>query len=175
MRRYLILSLFVKTRIYCLCSSVFRLDVDKLIILVNKLCSILLFLEFLIEDMSDLSKVTEEKLRTLNISEEEKKSEKGEPSERTKDSGEEAIARSKDDAEETRVRSKDDGEETSVRSKDDNEPVENKLPECTYRTRDAKTLDLESEDSDAVSKILLTLSCFINPQLVPSQLQASLT
>lgn len=127
--------------------------------------------------MSDLSKVTEEKLRTLNISEEEKKSEKGEPSERTKDNGEEAIARSKDDAEETSARSKDDGEETSLRSKDNNEPVENEQPEYTYRTRnsDAKNLDLESEDSDAVSKILLTLSCFINPQLVPSQLQASLT
>lgn len=93
----------------------------------------------------------EEKLRTLNISEEEKKSEKGEPSERTKDNGEEAIARSKDDV-----------EETSVRSKDDNEPVENEQPECIYRTRnrDAKTLDLESEDNDAVSKILLTLSLF---------------
>lgn len=121
-----------------------------LIILVNKLCSILLFLEFFIEDMSDLSKVTEEMLRTLNISEEEEKSEKGEPSERTKDNG----------------------EETSVRSKDDNEQVENEQPEYTYRTR---TLHLESEDSDAVSKILLTLSCFINSQLVPSQLQASLT
>lgn len=107
--------------------------------------------------MSDLSKVTEEKLGTLNISEEEEKSEKGEPSERTKDNGEETSA--------------------SVSSKDDNEPVENEQPEYTYRTRnrDAKTLDLESEDSDVVSKILLTLSCFINPQLVPSQLQASLT
>lgn len=115
--------------------------------------------------MSDLSKVTEEKLRTLNISEEEEKSEKGEPSERTKDNGEEAIARSKDD-----------GEETSVRSKDDNEPVENEQPEYTYTTRNGDvSMDLESEDSDAVSKILLTLSCFINPQLVPSQLQASLT
>lgn len=105
--------------------------------------------------MSDLSKVTEEKIQTLSISVEEEKSEKGEPSERTKDNG----------------------EETSMRSKDDNEPVENEQPEYTYRTRnrDAKTLDLESEDSDAVSKILLTLSCFINPQLVPSQLQASLT
>lgn len=112
--------------------------------------------------MSDLSKVTEEKLRTLNISEEEEKSEKGEPSERTKDNGEEAIAGSKDDGEETSGRSKDDGEEASVRSKDDNEPVENEQPEYTYRTRniDAKTLDLESEDSDAVSKILLTLSLF---------------
>lgn len=143
------------------------MHVNKLIILVDKLCSILLFLEFFIEDMSDLSKVMEEKLRTLNISEEEEeKSEKGEPSERTKDNEEEAIARSKDD-----------GEETSVRSKDDNEPVENEQPEYTYKTRnsDAKTLDLESEDGDAVSKILLTLSCFINPHIVLSQLQASLT
>lgn len=171
MRRYfiLILILFVKTRIICLCSEFFRLDVvNKLIILVNKLCSILLFLEFFIEDMSNLCKVTEEKLQTLNISEEEEKLEKGKPSERTKDNGEEAIARSKDD-----------GDETSVRSKDDNEPVENEQPEYTYGTRngDAKTLGLESEDSDAVSKILLLLipSCFINPQLVPSQLQASLT
>lgn len=94
--------------------------------------------------MSDLSKVTEEMLRTLNISEEEV------PSERTKDNG----------------------EETSVRSKDDNEQVENEQPEYIYRTR---TMDLESEDSDAVSKILLTLSCIINSQFVPSQLQASLT
>lgn len=47
-----------------------------------------------------------------------------------------------------------------MRSKDDNEPVENEQPECIYRTRnrDAKTLDLESEDNDAVSKILPVLS-----------------
>lgn len=145
---------------------------------VNKLISFV-FLEFFIEDMSDLSKVLEEKLRTLNTSEEEEKPEKGEPSERTKDDGEEAIARSKDDGEETSARSKDDGEETSARSKDDNEPVENKQPKYTYRTRimqsHAKNQGSESEDSDAVSKILLTLSCFIDPQLVPSQLHASLT
>lgn len=132
-----------------------------------------MILEFFIEDMSDLSKVVEDKLGKLNICVEEEKPEKGEPSERTKDDGEEASARSKDDGEEASDRSKDDG-----KIKDNDEPVKNQQTEWTYETQTShgKTLDLESEDSDTVSEIfLITLYCFIDSQLISSQLLANLT
>lgn len=139
-----------------------------------------MILEFVIEDMSDLSKVMEENLGTLNISEEEDKPEKGETSERTKDDGEEASVRSKDDGEEASARSKDDGEEAIAWFKDNDEPIKNQQIEWTYETQTSrakkkKTVDLESEVSAAVSEIFLTLYCFVDSQLISSQLLANLT